>query len=349
MLVKPILANTKVIDVTKNNNISFIVIGGEQFSGFTYEIYNNSTSTLVKTEDIISQLPSFDIQPNILSNGAEYKIRLKTCNTTGQYSEFSDYMVLKCYSVAKVSIDNFTIEDGIKKIKNQKYVFEGSYSQTENIKLKCFRYILYQEDGTLIKEYPWVYQQDYVLQQYIDGLDNYSWYRIQLVCIDQNDITTSNGIDTFYVDYKPPKIRQVVNLTNDKESASIIIESDARQLIFKTVGDMHFIDSQKLDITNDGSYIYMDNACTIGSDFTLQLWMDKCFVNKEFAVLKNKLNSDDKIILFYSNDNRFHVRKNIGTIIMEYISDEIILNNMPFTVFVQQVKGRIDILASILN
>ena len=331
-----------VYDALLNNRLSFVVIGGDLFSEYQLEITNLNTQAIVVNRTVVTSSTTISLENGLLSNGIDYKLRIKTKNLTNE-SEFSDYMVLKCYSTAIVKITNIINDNGVNKIRNQRYLFEGTYTQSNNVGLKGYKYVFYKENGDIIKEYPITYQQTGNLNQLVAFLENGKSYKVKLVCIDQNDITTSSGLIEFLVDYTPPRIRQLISLTNNKEMASVDIKCDIRQLFFKTFGNTSFINNA-IDLTSPNSFVYMDNAFTLKNDFYIQIWIHN--YTGEIFELKNTTNNIENILrFFYSDiDNRFHVIKAIGAINIEYVSDVFIKNESELvSVIIMQKDRRIDI------
>jgi len=348
MLVTPILPSMSVIDANVNNKITFVTIGGDQFTGYTYEITNNSTLAVVATVSVVSTASIISLTADTLTNGVEYRIRVKTTDGTN-YSNYSDYMILKCYSTATVTINNLTYEDSIYKVKNQQFIFEGTYTQTQSIALKGYYYIFYDSTGNIIKQYPITYQQTGTLYQAIVMLSNETWYKVKLVCVDQNDVQTSSNLISFYVDYQSPRIRQVINLINDASTASVTIESDIRQLIFKVIGNTSFVNNA-INIQDDNSYIYMDDSFTLNNNFVIQIWFNTCYEN--ILLLKDTVNNiENSLTVFYDvTDSRFHAVKKLGTIVMEYVSE--VFNSSyrtsPFSLYITQINRRMDLVAEVL-
>lgn len=348
MLIKPILPSMAVYDATLDNRVSFVVIGGDLFSEYQIEITSINDEGVRIERTVVTASTTISLESGLLANGSEYKMRVRTGNLTEQ-SEFSDYMVLKCYATAQVMITNITSENQVNKVKNQRYQFEGMYSQPDGVSLKGYQYIFYDGDGNVIKEYPIVYQQGGSLNQFVAFLENGKSYRVRLICIDQNDIYTSSDSIAFVVEYVPPRIRQLISLTNNKDTASIDIHCDIRQLIFKTMGKTRFVDNA-IDLTAVGAGVYMDDSFTLNRDFYMQMWLNA--FETEILYLKNTTGAiDNNFRVFYSAaDNRFHAVKTIDAITMEYISDIFMKDgSSPVTLVITQKGGRVDIISEIVG
>lgn len=348
MLIKPILPSMAVYDATLDNRVSFVVIGGDLFSEYQIEITSINDEGVRIERTVVTSSTTISLEKGLLTNGAEYKMRVRTGNLTEQ-SEFSEYMVLKCYATAQVVITNITSENQVNKVKNQRYQFEGAYSQKDGVSLKGYQYVFYDGDGDIIKEYPIVYQQGGSLNQFVAFLENGKSYRVKLVCIDQNDIYTSSDTIAFVVEYVPPRIRQLISLKNNKDTASIDIHCDIRQLIFKTIGETRFADDA-IDLTATGAGVYMDDSFTLNRAFYIQMWIKR--FETEILYLKDTTwGVDNSFSVFYSTeDNRFHVVKTIGEIRMEYISDVFMKDGSgSVALMITQKGGRVDIISEIVG
>jgi hypothetical protein len=122
-LTTPILSPITTFDATKNYDILFNVIGGNQVIKHNIVIYNNTTNVEVYNQTIESFQFKHSLIANTLINGTTYKIQIRTGDINNNYSEFSNWVIFTCYQKADVSITNLT--DGI--ANNQNYLFVGSY------------------------------------------------------------------------------------------------------------------------------------------------------------------------------------------------------------------------------
>lgn len=110
------------------------------------------------------------------------------------------------------------------------------YSQSEGVGLKSFRYILYDRDKVVLQVYPEVYQLDGVLKQEVAGFKSDKEYFIELVTLNQYNIETRSALVDFRVDYSPPRITQILQVTNDEENALVKIDAQIVQMLLKGEG-----------------------------------------------------------------------------------------------------------------
>lgn len=359
MLARPVLPALKIVDAKVKNTIQFTVKGGEQVGGYVLEIYDNSDGSYVKEKKTHTLISEFIILANELANGKEYRIRLKTFNTTvlpdfsniddNNSSEWSDYMVLRCFSQGVVTINNIPKDEATQEylVKNQTFTFEGSYVQKENVQLKSYRYILYDKDKVIVETYSAVYQIDGVLSQQVVGFKNQAEYYIELLTIDQYDIECTSGLIKFRVDYLPPKIQQVLKVTNDYDNALIKSEAQIIQVLIKVDGYYEFIDEAELDITTDGTRAYVDNGFELSKVWSMQFWCRGIEDNKPFLRLKCAGGE----LLGDIHGNRVHIYKRTSTFASHHASD--VIENYdktrPLTIFLSHEDGRINVYAQMVG
>ena len=181
MLTRPSLNGLLVCDATQAIKFDFFVsTNSDQVVGHHVQCVNNTTGEIVHEHKTMSFLLTCSIAANQLLNGKEYRVRIRTYNsniksdfsneTNSNTSEWSDYMILKCFTGARVSITNIPIDvTGNRLIKNQRFTFEGEYFQKENVGLKSFRYILYDKDKVVLQVYLEVSELDGLLKQEMTG------------------------------------------------------------------------------------------------------------------------------------------------------------------------------------
>lgn len=241
-----------ISDAISTINIDFVVSGSsDQVTGHHVQCIDNITGIVVHEHKTMSFLLSCRLEPNTLLNGKEYRIRVRTYNSniaadfgnenSNTTSAWSDYMILKCFTKAEVAVINIPIDTtGNRLIKNQTFTFEGNYSQREDVGLKSFRYILYDKDKVILQIYPEVYQLDGLLKQEITGFTSDKEYYIELVTLNQYDIETRSELVDFRVDYSPPRITQILQVSNDKENALVKIDAQIVQMLLQAEGNYAF-------------------------------------------------------------------------------------------------------------
>ena len=228
-LVRPSLPTTTVLDAGYDKEITFGIYVGNQYTVYEVQIYNKETNVLHFSATKTTYSNKFNIEANTLANGVEYRFRVRTSLITDEseeYSEWSDFMLLKCYTAPTCSIDNIVGSDGERVISAQNYIFEGTYYQAESVPMKSYQFILYDANQNIAQEFNVVYTTETAVSQKVEGFSPQADYYIELICIDQYDLKVSTGLIAFSVQYEAPRIRQTVELENEKDTASVKISSN---------------------------------------------------------------------------------------------------------------------------
>ena len=348
-----------ILDALYDKEIFFNVFGGNQFTGYEVEIYNNETNVLHYSSSKTTYATKFNIEANTLSNGIEYRMRVRTTDST-EYSEYSDFMLIKCYTTPVCSINNLVDDNGVSVVNNQNYIFEGSFHQAESVSLKSYYYKLYDSNKNLIQEFNLVYSTEETTTQTVEGFLPDTVYYIELICVDQNDLIVSSGLIEFLVQYEAPRIRQVVDLKNDKDSASVKISSNMIQIIFKSHNEPVYINEQELDL-RDGNYIYLDEQLNLTGNFTLKIYaraLPSVNIGEEKYFLSIDSIDGNTKIRVKESEGRIHVYKilspkpNGADIVSHYMSD-VIENYIPqksyLVIQINYVNRRIDIQAQVIE
>ena len=349
-----------ILDALYDKEIFFNVFGGNQFTGYEIEIYNNETNLLHYSFSKTTYATKFNIAANTLANGVEYRMRIRT-KTSSEYSEYSDFMLIKCYTTPVCSINNLVDSAGNSIIYNQNYIFEGSFYQAEGVPLKSYYYKLYDSNKQLIQEFNTVYSTTKTTTQTIEGFSANTVYYIELICVDQNDLAVSTGLVKFLVQYEAPRIKQLVNLENDKDSASVKISSNMVQIIFKSsVKDPIYINEQELDLRSN-RYIYLDEQLNLIGNFTLKIYaraLPSVSIGEEkYFLTINSIDNNVKIHVKES-EGRIHVYKvltpkpNGANIVSHYMSDVIknyVSGKSYIIIQINHVNRRIDVQAKVIE
>jgi len=364
-LVRPSFSfESLVFDAQKDNEITFNVFGGDQYTGYEVEIFNNETNELFFSASKTTYSKKFLLEANTLSNGIEYRIRVRTCiitETSEEYSGYSDQVIIKCYSTPTCSIDNLTNEAGNRVITNQNYSFEGSFFQSEGIALSSYQFILYGADKEPIQEFNKVFTSASKFTQAVEGFSPQADYFIELICVDENNFEVSTGLISFRVDYVAPRIKQIVELVNEKETASVKITSNMIQIIFKlNHEDPVFINEQEIYLKH-GRMAYLDEQLNLAGNFTLKLYCRQIprvdiGINEYFFEMKS---IDESVrICMKECEGRIHVYKiltpkpNGADVISHYVSP-VIEGYEPeksyVVIQINHVNRRIDVYAQVIE
>lgn len=345
-LTTPFLDSQIIIDASKDNQIRFTVLGGDQFDGLLYKVYNES-GTIVYNAQITTTLARFTIPAGKLTNGTTYKLTVTTMRGTSNNSTESDYAALICYSSPTVKINNLTFVNNTYSVSNQNFEFSGSYSSPNRIALSYYYYTLYDAYGNILQTYTYNYNTVGTnLTQYVAGMDNGVTYKISLTCVDQYGIKATSNTYTFVVNYVPPRIGQICKLENNCSQASVKISGEIRQMRFKAVnGKNVFVNNNTaLDLySTNGAYLG-EGLIDVYHNFSIQIWGENLSSGKTFITIRN---GEDYIYAYYNKTKRaIYCYKNFNGHLTIYRSDTLTfdLTNASFYIMIKQHIGRIDII-----
>jgi hypothetical protein len=351
-LTRPLLDSLKVIDASVDNIIKYSVIGGEQVFGYHIQIYNNSNNILIYENKAFSFIFQINITSNLLINGSEYKLRMRTFNgnVLGDFSNiesnssaFSEYLILKCYSIPTNSITNLLLDtSGNNMIKNQTFTFIGQYNQLQGVALKSFRYLLYDSNRILKQSFSEIYQTTGDLTQEITGFENNKTYYIELLTINQYNVESSSALIEFYVQYIQPRIRQILTATNDYDNASIKVDAKIVRVQFE--GENYTFENDGwINLKNGYIHIKQDESFNVDRDFTLKLWLKDITASVDFLTIVG----ENGQIRTQLRDNRFHTYKEYNDLdLYSHYGSDLITNynnETVFFIFIQQVNGMLNL------
>lgn len=364
-LTRPSLPENTIMDSEYDKIITFEAFGGTQFTGYDVEIYDNDSNILFfSMSKSNTSSNKINIEANTLKNGVTYRIRVRTFDGNGDYSDWSDYGLIVCYTTPVCTIDNIEIVGENRVVANQNYIFVGSYQQNEGIEIQKYQYILYDNDQNVVQEFSEVsslFIDDYKnLSQRVDGFAPSTQYYIELKCTDKNGLEVSSGLIHFNVEYEAPRIKQIVTLENESETASVKISSDMIQIIFKMDGENEvpiYINEQELDLRGTGAYV--DKYVNIPMNFTLKIYCRAIpsvdIGDKDYFLTITSSNGLAKIEMKESG-NRIHVYKTVtpkpsgADLVSHYVSNEI-ENYVPeqsyIVIQINHFNRRIDVFAEV--
>lgn len=175
MLITPILYEIKPQNATKDITISFDVKGGDQVYRNNLVIERQSDNVVVYNQTIESFLWQHTIPANTLQNGVVYKIKVRTGNVNNQWSNYSDYIILYCFSDPIISITN--IVDG--KVYSQDVKFTATYTQNEGEQLESYKFFIYDSQDVLLYTSPEQFGQP--IEYLFTGFKNNETYKISVL------------------------------------------------------------------------------------------------------------------------------------------------------------------------
>jgi hypothetical protein len=341
-LQRPIITSPIApFDATQNHTFAFYASSGDQVVSNEIEIYNIATGVLVYT----GRKYTFQLQhiiSTILTNGIQYKIRVRTYNVANVYSEWSDYALFWCLKNATLAI--LGMEGGI--INNHTYTFDGSYVQDNNENLQSYQFILYDYGDNIISYSPKLF--DGMLRYEFTGFQNNTSYKIEFKTISAHGLENTTGLIPFTANFIQPKILSVLNLTNLPNLGSVKVDAEIIQVCGQLIdGEEVYIDNEYIDLTS--AVISYQRGFSIADDFTMKL----------FAKFDNpSLQSNDLLALFKSTEgyievryqyNRIHVYRYCGGIVGHWANNASLnlSSNDTLCIQIQQENGLMDVKAQI--
>jgi hypothetical protein len=333
-IISPIIP----FSASQSYTFKFSVISGDQVYSNELEIQKNSDYTQVYLLKIDSFKFEHTINAGVLTNGVEYRCRIRTYNANGQYSNWSDWVVFKCLSTPIVQITN--IIDG--KINNQTYTFTGSYSQAEGELLQSYKFLLYNGQGVLLSVSPELF--DGLLQYEFTGLQNGVTYKIELKVITVNQVEATTGLVSFIPNYIQPRLATVITLKNIKDQASVEVSANIIQII--GYGSNFTYENNEWANVKNGM-VYFQDGFNINKDFTLKIWLKNITENEIFLRLLGKYG--EIRLIYYQNKIRAY--KIVNNFTSYFVSNEITISAVDNVVFIfmQQINDLINLQAEILS
>ncbi len=376
-LSRPSLPISTIMDALEDNGIVFESFGGDRVTSYDVEIRNNEDGKIAYSaseSNIASNV--IHIQAGILNNGFTYQISVRTRNSAGDYSNWSDPGIIMCYKTPVCTINNIEIVGNDFVVPDQNFIFIGSYKQNEDVQIQKYQYFLYDSEKVLIQEFSSVIFEfitsDDNLTQRVEGFDPDTVYHIEIRCTDINGLTVSSGLIRFIAQYEVPRIRQELKLENEKETASVKISTDMIQIIFKLEdgAPATYINEQELqlfaeEVVNGVAKrtkeytAYVDEYLNIPMNFTLKIYCrgiqttdigtDKFFLS---------LTSEDGLtkIQMKECEGRIHVYKTTtlklgGSVIRSHYISNVIEGYTPeksyVVIQINHSNGRIDVFAQV--
>ena len=168
------------------------------------------------------------------------------------YSDFIDtpYYFFKSRSAPIISIENFNSQ-----INDRKYNFIGSYSQSENSSIQYYIFNLYGPEDELIGTTGKVFNAN--IKYSFDGFNSNTKYKIELICMSQDNVEVSTGKKEFDVVYSAPNIDISPSLkVSQKEDGVQVFWRSQLQSIPDVYGEYEIIENFPFYGTNS---VYLKN------------------------------------------------------------------------------------------
>ena len=270
-LTQPIVNPIAAFDATKQQAITFVVIGGAQVVGNRLIIRNNQTGEIVYNQIQSSMKLEHILPANSLKNNNFYNAVIYTIDNGNDESVASVPIPFYCYTQPALTIDNIP-SSGI--IENGTYSFQGNYVQNEGELLNSYRFTLYDRNKTILAQSPLIYYNtDPSLTYLFSGMSNNTSYYIELTGETVNSTILTSGVKSFTVRYIQPVSFAICDLVNDCENGYIQISSNIVAIDGKSnPTPPKYIDDKEVDLREPDSWVEWDSGFSIKNDFTLRAW-----------------------------------------------------------------------------
>lgn len=359
MLTTPILSEIKTFSATIPYEFTFNVRGGSQVVANNLVIERISDNAEIYNQTQESFSFRHELPADTLVNGVNYRIKVRTKDISGKFSNFSASLLFWCYSKPSLYITTINYDDQ-NRVYNQTVIFETIYSQSENELLQSYRYLLYDENKNLLSSFPEHYSDgNDMLTQEIAGLENGRLYYIEVITLSPNGNMGTSGLINFKPFYIAPKFTITLTPENLIEQGAVKISANILQIILKLYDDMgnqinpfnvQYIDNEWINMNRiDYDKLVADEGFNILSDdFILQLWCKELPESKVFLTL---FSPQGKIEMFKFN-NKIRLYKYINNLDFQgyYVSDDFELDSFDqeLMIHVKQENQTIDIIVETL-
>lgn len=344
-LITPILTSTSPFPATSSHDFTFSVSSGDQVVRSNLVIQNNSTGVEIYNGTIESFQLKHTVNANVLTNGSEYRAKIRTGNISNQWSNYSEWIVFWALANQVVTFTNIS-EGSI--VYNSTVTLTGTYTQANGELLESYRFLLYDENENLIKTYSEQFGDgSLTLEQEVAGLENNVLYHAEIKTVSIHNQTGTTGLISFKSIFVAPHLSSALTVTNEKNQGSIKISATLVQIIGQVdSGTISYINSDWIDLTS--GQISFQEGFNIQSDFILKLWCRDIPDDVVFL----KLYSDYGRIELQKYSDRIHAFKylNGSAIIPHYASSALtITTGQEYMIYMRLLNDAIDLSVQLIT
>ena len=302
-LTTPVLYGVAAFDASNAQTFRFNVIGGDQVTGATLTIRDNTTLSIIKTVTQTSFEFAITLPAGSLTNGGYYQATITTRNAQGVASVPSAPIQFYCYSTPIFVFTNIR-EGGV--VGNSNYSFSVQYNQIQNEGLASYNFKLYSASGTLLQESGAIYNTistlPLTLSYTFSGFENNAAYSIEVTGTTNEGTEISTGRVGFLVQYVEPEVFSLIALSNNCQGGYITIKSNLTDIEGESNPEAPtYIDNKEIDLRADGYYVKWDKNYTIPTNWTTRLWGRNFTSGKNILEMTNE--SEDLLSIKYVLDN----------------------------------------------
>ena len=315
MLVTPSLnqfENNSSIDGNLENIFYFNVVGGDLVVKNRLVIQNIVNNETTYDQEQTTYLLQHTVPINTLKNGSTYKARIMTYNQQGEVSEWSEWLIFTVYSNPIVEFTN--LGDG--NITSQNYTFTATYSQAENLKIKNYRFLLYDNNKILISESDTLTNKE--VKYEIGNFENDNDYFVEFRVTSMSNAIATTGLKSIHVQYIEYESGNVLEVVNNAEDATIDLKVKVRDSRFAVKdGEISYLLNNYIDLYN--GVIYTDKS--LGFELDSEKWT----LQLKFT-LRNVGNGEILRITSANSNYLTFERVGVRIFIKHYINDKLIMN-----------------------
>ncbi|WGT38002.1 hypothetical protein QH639_19570 [Lysinibacillus sp. 1 U-2021] len=353
ILLTPTLYQVKPFPPTEDVDFSFSYTGGDQAVRNNLVIYRLTDNKKVYDQTIDSFSLKHKLPTNTLVSGVAYKCQLRVGNINNQFSQFSNWVFFWVLENPVITIDNIDYAN-YNRVYNQTVTFSATYTHSNDEKLQSFRYILYDNNKSLISSFSEGFSDGaYPLTQEITGLTNEVDYYIEVRTISQNQQEYSTGLIKFTPFYITPKLTSAITVENLSIEGAVKVHANIIQIIAKLYdnfgneivrNNVQYVDDDKIDLNRlDYGKLVIDEGFKIeNDDFVLKLWCENIPDDKVFLTLYSNFG---KIELIKYND-KIHAFSHVYNVRhpAHFVSNElVVLPNQQFMIYMKSQYQLLDL------
>ena len=282
-LTKPIIGDVVAFDATVGTTVTFnaTTTSGNTIEGNEIEIMTNPSNddgTVIYTHTVMQRALSHTIPSNTslthLANGSYYKLRIRTIDDIGNYSEWSNYTPFYCYSTPIVQFTN--ISSG-QVINSTSFTFNVSYTQLQNENINYAIINLYNNNNNLIDSSGNLYNTGnppLEFNYYVSGLQNHTSYKIKAVVETVNGTIIETPLLSFNVNYETvDNDNKLVATVNSCEGYINVRSNVINKMDIESNPDpLHYINDTMADLTSTISNLSLPNTEDITHLSPLVTW-----------------------------------------------------------------------------
>ena len=277
-LSTPLLYPIPAFDATKDDVITFTVLGGDQVVGNRLSIRINSTQVEVYNEAIESYVFNHTVPANTLVNGVYYTAQIKTYGNVDDISDptkgsdWSAAIPFYCYSEPVVDWFN---RPPSSVVDTSTFTFVFSYNQAEGEPLYSYIINLYDQSQTLINSSGTKYVSAFIssISYTIEGLLTNNSYYIEMNGETVNNTQISTGRIPFTVSYYEPYSKQGFSATNDACNGWITLVNNVVIVTSSSYPDppIYVYNNTAVDARQQNYYVKWGDISQEG-DFCIRIW-----------------------------------------------------------------------------